>query len=229
MRFGNKGSMPVLLISKMKATRYPYFGLELLVPEHMWIEDVCTYDISAKYGIAYWWFNRQKFYIDRHDSPSHRKEVQTHMRILSVVRIKAYSRYGLESAPSTRSSRSSFWFRQMDVIRGSQVMEPKLRWDAIGYEFKHDYTIIESPQAVIFPVNKNERKIMRFNEIYRFSDDTLTHISETLDYRVKEFKIKRLNSAIERRLKTRRIYRNLECFVGGRVRDIGYRLLRRTE
>ncbi|GKB37849.1 hypothetical protein Tco_0882791 [Tanacetum coccineum] len=88
--------MLVLSISKMKAARYPDFGLELLVPEQMWIEDVCTYDISAKYGIAHWWFNRQKFYIDRHDSPSHRKEVRTHMRILSVVRIKAYSRYGYD-------------------------------------------------------------------------------------------------------------------------------------
>ncbi|GKD79929.1 hypothetical protein Tco_1342550 [Tanacetum coccineum] len=73
---------------------------------------------------------------------------------------------------------------------------------------------------------------MRFNEIYKFSDGTLTRILEALDYRVKEFKIKRPNlsmntrfwtqkdvtrskefmSAIERRLKTRRIYRNLECF-----------------
>ncbi|GKC33267.1 hypothetical protein Tco_1040561, partial [Tanacetum coccineum] len=42
--------------------------------------------------------------------------------------------------------------------------------------------------------------------------------------RCKEFK-----AAIERRLKTRRIYQNLECFVGGRVRDIDYRLLHRTE
>ncbi|GJZ96353.1 thiamine phosphate phosphatase-like protein [Tanacetum coccineum] len=35
--------------------------------------------------------------------------------------------------------------------------------------------------------------------------------------------------AIERRLKTRRIFRNLECFVSGRVRDIDYRLLQRTK
>ncbi|GJT92740.1 hypothetical protein Tco_1081585 [Tanacetum coccineum] len=40
LRFGNKGSMHVLSISKMKAARYPDFGLELLVPEQMWIEDV---------------------------------------------------------------------------------------------------------------------------------------------------------------------------------------------
>ncbi|GJT95356.1 hypothetical protein Tco_1090874 [Tanacetum coccineum] len=37
-----------------------------------------------------------KFYIDRHDSSSCRKDVRTHMRILSVVRIKAYSRYGYD-------------------------------------------------------------------------------------------------------------------------------------
>ncbi|GKC36208.1 hypothetical protein Tco_1048592 [Tanacetum coccineum] len=35
LRFGNKGSMHVLSISKIKATRYPDFGLELLVPEQM--------------------------------------------------------------------------------------------------------------------------------------------------------------------------------------------------
>nr|GFB67558.1 hypothetical protein [Tanacetum cinerariifolium] len=61
------------------------------------------------------------------------------------------------------------------------------------YEFKHDYTIIESPRVVVFPVNNNKRRIMRFNEIYKFSDGTLTRILEALAYRVKEFKIKRLN------------------------------------
>nr|GEU70271.1 putative nucleotidyltransferase, ribonuclease H [Tanacetum cinerariifolium] len=62
-----------------------------------------------------------------------------------------------------------------------------------SYEFKHDYTIIESPRAVVFLVNNNERKIMPFNEIYKFSDGTLTQILEALAYRVKEFKIKWLN------------------------------------
>ncbi|GKB97594.1 hypothetical protein Tco_0983731, partial [Tanacetum coccineum] len=117
--------------------------------------------------------------------------------------------------------------------------------DAKGYKFKHDYTIIESPHAVVFPVGNNEQKIMRFNEIYKFSDGTLTNIMEALDYRVKEYKVNRLNPgmnmqfwtdkdvarskefkhAIEQRLKTRRIFQNLECFVGGRVQDINYMLL----
>ncbi|GJR89148.1 hypothetical protein Tco_0213159 [Tanacetum coccineum] len=118
-----------------------------------------------------------------------------------------------------------------------------------GFEYKHDYTIINSPYAVVFPINNNERKIMRFNKIYKFSDGTLTNILEALDYRVKEYKVNQLNlgmnmrfwtakdmtrskeftHAIEWRLKTRRIFRNLECFVGGRVQDIDYILLQRTE
>nr|GEV91339.1 hypothetical protein [Tanacetum cinerariifolium] len=94
--YGNKGNSLALSISKMKAARYPDFGLKLLVLEPLWIDDVCTYDISAKYGISHWLFNRQKFYVDRHDSLSSRKEVRTHMRILSVVSIKVYSRYGYD-------------------------------------------------------------------------------------------------------------------------------------
>ncbi|GKC38316.1 hypothetical protein Tco_1050700 [Tanacetum coccineum] len=96
LRYGNKGSKPTLSISKMKAASYSDFGLELLVPEQMWIDEVCTYDISAAYVISHWWFNRHKFYIERRDSLSHRREVRKHMRILSVVSIKAYSRYGYD-------------------------------------------------------------------------------------------------------------------------------------
>nr|GEV82079.1 hypothetical protein [Tanacetum cinerariifolium] len=83
--YGNKGSEHALSISKMKAARYLDSGLELLVPKKMWINEVCTYDISTSYG-------------------------------------------------------------------------------------------------------NNERKIMRFNEIYKFSDGRLTNIMEALDYRVKEYK-----------------------------------------
>ncbi|GJW84607.1 hypothetical protein Tco_0157752 [Tanacetum coccineum] len=162
LRYGNKGSKPALSISKMKAARYPDFGLELLVPKQMWIDEVCTYDISAAYGISHWWFNRQKFYIERHDSPSRRREFRKHMRILSVVRIKAYSRYGdfedlnllllqghLNHLPGSR---------QTYAIYCCQTMDPKLG----------DLT------------------------------------AEALDYRVKEFKIKRLNMGMNMRFWTQK-------------------------
>nr|GEZ35226.1 hypothetical protein [Tanacetum cinerariifolium] len=90
--------------------------------------------------------------------------------------------------------------------------------------------------------------MMRFKEIHKFSDGTLQQIVEALDYRVKEFRINRLNPglnmrfwtrkdldrcnafmfAIQRRLRTRRIFCNLKSFVGGRVRKGDYKLLKRT-
>nr|GEY54843.1 hypothetical protein [Tanacetum cinerariifolium] len=250
-----KGSSLALSISKIKAASYLEFGLELLVSEQIWIDDVCTYDISAKYSISHWWFNRQKFYIDKHASPSRQNEVRSTMRILNVVRIKAYSRYGYDYLSEIILRRADFqehtsaekdfknlhpsdfedlnflllqdhlghlpssdkrmlstavklWTRNL-VIRQrvedfqlgiksyqTQLNLTKLGWDATGYEFKHNYTIIESSRVVVFPVNNNERKIMWFNEIYKFSNGTLIRILGALAYRVKEFKIKRLNPSM---------------------------------
>ncbi|GJY24393.1 retrovirus-related pol polyprotein from transposon TNT 1-94 [Tanacetum coccineum] len=88
---------------------------------------------------------------------------------------------------------------------------------------------------------------------FKDNDSTLTdthlRIDEALDYRVKEFKVNRMNLglntqfwtrkdidrskefmfAIQKRLNTRRIFCNLECFVGGRIREGDYKLLQRTE
>nr|GFC09880.1 hypothetical protein [Tanacetum cinerariifolium] len=86
LRYGSKGSGPTLSISKMKAVYYPDAGLEQMVPDQFWIEEECKYDIVAMYGISHWWFQRQRFYIDRHTSEGDHRAVRTHMQILSVVR-----------------------------------------------------------------------------------------------------------------------------------------------
>ncbi|GJR62565.1 hypothetical protein Tco_1504727 [Tanacetum coccineum] len=166
LRYGNKGIRPVLSISNMKAASYPDFGLELLMPEQMWIEDVCTYDKNAEYG-----------HLD-HLPGSDKRMLSTAVKLWTRNLV---IRHRVED------------FQLSIESYQTQLNLSKLGWDAKGYEYKYNYTIIESPRAVVFSVNNNERKIMRFNEIYKFSDGTLTRILEALDYRVKEFKLKRLN------------------------------------
>ncbi|GJU25207.1 hypothetical protein Tco_1163828 [Tanacetum coccineum] len=276
LRYGSKGSRPALSISKMKAAYYPDVGLEQMVPDQMWIEEECKYDIAAMYGISHWWFQRQRFYIDRHTSEGDRRTVRTHMRILSVVRIEVFSLYGydymkkivlrhLNHLPpidkKILTTAVNLWTRNL-VIRQrvedfqlgiksyqTQLNLTKPQWDATGFEFKHDFTIIDSPRAVTFRDIYGVQMIMRFNEIHKFSDNTLQQIDEALDYRVKEFKVNKMNPgldtrfwtrkdverskefmfAIQTRLKTRRIFHNLESFIGGRVREGDYRLLQRTK
>nr|GFB15482.1 hypothetical protein [Tanacetum cinerariifolium] len=90
LRYGSKGRRSALSVSKMMAAYYPDTGLEQMVPDQFWIEEECKYDI------AHWWFQRQRFYIDRHTSKGDRSAVRTHMRILSVVRIEVFSMYGYD-------------------------------------------------------------------------------------------------------------------------------------
>nr|GEX73031.1 E-beta-farnesene synthase [Tanacetum cinerariifolium] len=280
LRYDSKGSRPALFISKMKAAYYLDVGLEQVVPDQMWIEEECKYDIAA---IA----------------------VRTHMRILSVVRIEVFSMYGYDSMKKIVLRRTdlnehviakrdfkylypsdfedmyllnlkghlnhlppkdkkiltnavNLWTRHL-VIRQrvkdfqlgiescqTQLNLTKPQWDATGFEYKHDYTVIDSPRAVTFRDRYGVQMIMRFNEIHKFSDGTLQQIDEALDHRVKEFKINRMNPGLNtrfwtrkdvdrskafmfanpKRLKTRRIFRNLESFVGGRVIDGDCRLLK---
>ncbi|GJS96579.1 hypothetical protein Tco_0803547 [Tanacetum coccineum] len=90
---GDKERNRALSISKLKAALYQDFGLEELVPS-LWIESEREYDISAAYDITHWWFSRKQFYINKHSEPSDRDAVRSHMRILNVISIKTYERYG---------------------------------------------------------------------------------------------------------------------------------------
>ncbi|GKC29672.1 hypothetical protein Tco_1036966 [Tanacetum coccineum] len=103
------------------------------------------------------------------------------MRILGVVRIKSYSRYGYD-------------YLKEITLRKADYQE----YTIAEKDFKNLYpSYFEDLNLVllqvVFPVSNNVRKIMRFNEIYKFSDGTLTNILEALDYRVKEYKVNRLN------------------------------------
>nr|GEW73575.1 retrovirus-related Pol polyprotein from transposon TNT 1-94 [Tanacetum cinerariifolium] len=205
LRYGSKGNRSALSISKMKAAYYPDVGLEQMVPDQFWIEEECKYDIAVMYGISHWWFQRQRFYIDRHTSEGDRGAVRTHMRILSVVRIEVFSLYGYDYMKKIVLRRADLnehviaerdfkylypsdfkdlyllnlhghlnhlppkdkkilstainqWTRHL-VIRqrvedfqlGTESYQTQLnltkpQWDVMGFEYKHDYTVIDSPR-----------------------------------------------------------------------------------
>ncbi|GKC46694.1 hypothetical protein Tco_1064416 [Tanacetum coccineum] len=81
----------------------------------------------------------------------------------------------------------------------TQLNLTKPRWDAKGFEYKHDFKVIDSPRAVTFREKYGVQMIMRFNEIYKFSDGTLHQIDEALDYRVKEFRVNWMNPGLDTR------------------------------
>ncbi|GJR34324.1 hypothetical protein Tco_1210008 [Tanacetum coccineum] len=140
-----------------------------------------------------------------------------------------------------------------DLQLGIESYQMKLNltqpdWDASDFLFKEDYTIVSKPRAVIYRDRNDQKKLMQETEVHKFSDGMLNRILDK-DHMVKDFKLFKYNPSmetriwseddrrrskqfmevIERRLKIRRIFRNIESFVGGRLRDVDYRLIQRTE
>nr|GEW67818.1 hypothetical protein [Tanacetum cinerariifolium] len=157
----NKGSGQDLSISKMKAARYLDFGLELLVPEHLWINEVCT---MTSVPLTVYLIGGL---IVKNSTLTNTLLTQAARNTRLQKRI---SKADDSHAAPTRNL--VIQQRVEDFQLGIESYQKHLNltkpgWDEKGFEYKHDYTIIESPRVVVFPV--------------------------ALDYRVKEYKVNRLN------------------------------------
>nr|GEY47186.1 hypothetical protein [Tanacetum cinerariifolium] len=98
------------------------------------------------------------------------------------------------------------------------------------------YTAYSNPRGFIYQNKDKKNRLMRIDELYKFSDGTLNDVRNALDDRLKGIRMQYLPTiiwrrgdkdkaavmiqAIEKMLKTRRIMRSLEKFVGGQL-DVG--------
>ncbi|GJQ94262.1 hypothetical protein Tco_0005401 [Tanacetum coccineum] len=158
------GGPPELSIFKMKAAWYPEFGLELLVSEQMWIKDVCSYDISAKYGIVHCYDYLSEIVLRRADYQEHtiaKKDFKNlyprEFEDLNILLLQGHLDHLPGSDKRMLSTVVKLWTCNLvihqwveDFQLGIKSYQKQLNltkpgWDATGYEFKHKYTIIESP------------------------------------------------------------------------------------
>ncbi|GJV89836.1 hypothetical protein Tco_1533774 [Tanacetum coccineum] len=275
---GDKEQKTALSISKLKASPYLYFGLEELVTS-LWLKvnGIMTNQGSSTGSHLVVQKRRKEFYINKHSEPSDREAVRSQMRILSVIRVKTFKKYGynylreiilrradykeykiskkdfknlhpndfedlylsiFQDKNSTICLKShkislytpavNMWIRNL-VIR-NRVGDLQLRiesyqtklnlerpnWDATDYFFKEDYTIVPKPRAVIYRDRNVSVKVDEGMETRKWSEDDKR--------RSKDIHL----SGSRKRLQIRRIFQSLESFVGGRIRDIDYRLINRT-
>ncbi|GJX78334.1 hypothetical protein Tco_0325145 [Tanacetum coccineum] len=150
---------PALSISKMKATHYPDVGLEQMVPDKMWIEEECKYDIAA---------------------------------IFCTVK------------SSLVTLNSSITADKRFSLLLSTLIDQKWSTKTTVEDYLLGIDDIDSPRAITFRDKYGVQMIMRFNEIHKFSDGTLQQIDEVLDYRVKEFRVNRMNPGLDTRFWTKK-------------------------
>ncbi|GJT29036.1 hypothetical protein Tco_0909311 [Tanacetum coccineum] len=109
------------------------------------------------------------------------------------------------------------------------------------------YTTLLEPQGVIYEDKLKRKRLMRTNELYKFSDGTLISVCNTLNQMLKNLRLGYNNDMkrrkwtatdqkrthimikdINQQLLHRRIMRSLEKFIGGRDYGTDYILLQRT-
>nr|GEU85385.1 hypothetical protein [Tanacetum cinerariifolium] len=129
-------------------------------------------------------FKRKEFYITRHDAPSDRNKVRSHMRILSLISLKIYERY-------------MYTFLKEIVLRRADYKEYKIS-DA---DFKNLHLNDFEDLYLLHLQDKfDQKKMMRETKVHKFSDGTLNRILDKLDHMVKDFKLFEYNPSMEIRI-----------------------------
>ncbi|GJW47455.1 hypothetical protein Tco_0079101 [Tanacetum coccineum] len=199
---GSKERRSALSISKLKATNYPDFRLEELVPllhsapsdrrvviSHMRILSVISLKTISRYGYTYLkeivlcraGYNEYK--IVESDFKNLHPNDSEDMYLLHV------------QGKINHLSRSD----KVNLFNATKLNLTELNWDAFYFLFKEDYTIVSKPRAVIYIDRNDQKKMMRETEVHKFSDGTLTRILERLDHMVKDLRLFMYNPGIEKK------------------------------
>ncbi|GKD01632.1 hypothetical protein Tco_1171906 [Tanacetum coccineum] len=213
--------------TKTKAAQYDLPGIEDMVP-NIWSPVKVAYDKYALWGISHWREQRKSFYAYARGMQS-RGDVYSTKRILAVTHVKVMRKHGygyLEEIVVRRADNVLYRFKEGDDVADFAIA---LRM------FTRSLVIQKRVEDLQLGVESYQKKInvVRSDELYKFSDGTLTRLLSSLDDITKnidmEYFPKRRWSTLEKKrahfmikdinklLKERRMMRSLEKFVGGRL------------
>ncbi|GJV97430.1 hypothetical protein Tco_1549007 [Tanacetum coccineum] len=266
-RGGSNDTKYTASMTKSKATRYELKGIEDMVP-NLWSPVKVVYDRYALLGISHWRTKRQNFYGYTTKMASNHNVYST-KRILSIISVKVNEWYGyghIEEIVVKRANRQLYTFKEgnfkrlhLNVIKDMLLLIVQNKLNnlngnvvihlaaSLHMSRRPAYTTLSNPQGVIYEDKLKQKRFMRADELYKFSDGTLISVHDTLSQMLHELHLG-YNKAMRRRLWTRldqqrtrimiksinqklldrRILRSLEKFIGGREYGEDLRLLQRT-
>nr|GEW92938.1 hypothetical protein [Tanacetum cinerariifolium] len=193
-------------LNKTKAAKYELPGIEDMVPNLRSLTKV-AYDKHALLGTSHWEPKRQRFYeyaskrVSKHD-------VYSTKRILAVtnVKVKVWYGYGhLEEIGVRRSHQQLYKIMKGDFLQlhlkdteDMLLLVKRVEDHQLGFESyqkklniskprtreedlsrRAPYTTLSDPQGVIYEDKLNRKRLIRSNELYKFSDGTLQSVQDT--------------------------------------------------
>ncbi|GJY84506.1 hypothetical protein Tco_0497882 [Tanacetum coccineum] len=227
LKTGNKERKYDASLTKTKATRYDLKGIEDMIPR------------------------------SRNATTLHH-EVFSRMKILSGIRIKVDKqfRYGyLNEIVVRRANQEEYTIKEIDFSRLHLnniedmfllYVQHKLH-KLTGDEIVDLVNALRTLTQVVYINKSNRKRLMRADELYKFCDGTLKSVHNNLHEMLHNFVLGYNHGMLKRSwtekdqkrtdeivklianlLLERQITRSLECFVGGRMVEMDYRLLTRT-
>ncbi|GJU09376.1 hypothetical protein Tco_1131772 [Tanacetum coccineum] len=196
------------------------------------------YDKFALWGISHWGKKQRKFYAFV-TSRELARDVYSKRRIIAVTKVEIVEWHDYKHLD---------WIivrRDDDALYNYQKNLAHKACTYISFMRRSDaYTPYIQSRGFIYENKDKKNRLMRIDELHKFSDGTLDDVRTALNDRLKGIRMEYLPQtfwsqrdkanaramiqAIDKRLKTRRIMRSLERFVGGRPYEGDLRLLQRT-
>nr|GEY29742.1 hypothetical protein [Tanacetum cinerariifolium] len=192
-------------ITKTKAADYGHIKwIEDLVPKTMWIQEPVCYDKHALWGIAHWGRKLQQFYdfaVNREST----RDVYSKRRIIAVTELKIVEWHNYKHLDwitlTNLTVEERFAFnvshrmfirsiiiqrRVEDLQLGVESYQKKLnltRSDTYRSDLKckEAYSAYSNPRGFIYQNKDKKNRLMRIDELHKFSDGTLTDVHTALD------------------------------------------------
>nr|GEU72974.1 hypothetical protein [Tanacetum cinerariifolium] len=161
-------------VTKTKTAIYELKWIEDLVPE-LWSPVVVKYDKHAYFGTSHWGLKRQTFY--RYASNlTVSKDVYSRRRIIAVTRLTSMKKYYYGHLEEIEVE---------DLQLGIESYQKKLNLTKPNtyrsdIRNKTTYTLHSDPHGIIYVDQSKRKRLMRTDELYKFSDGTLNDVRTAL-------------------------------------------------
>ncbi|GJU64053.1 hypothetical protein Tco_1245888 [Tanacetum coccineum] len=240
-------------VTKTTAADYGHIKwIEDLVPNSMWSQTIVKYDKFALWGISHWGKKRRQFYAFATLRESAR-DVYSKRRIIAVTKFQR-SDFAQTTTIAFNVSLRMFTRRVViqrrveDLQLGVESYQKKLNLtkpDTYRSNLRRQdaYTPYSDPRGFIYENKDKKNRLMRIDELHKFTNGTpkkdevrtasndrlkgirMEYLPQTFWSQRDKANARAMIQAIDKRLKTRRIMRSLERFVGGRPYGGDLRLL----
>ncbi|GJV70228.1 hypothetical protein Tco_1485737 [Tanacetum coccineum] len=190
-------------VTKTKAADYGHIKwIEDLVPNRMWSQVPVSYDKHALWEISHWGRKRQQFYGFATNKESAR-DVYSKYRIIALTNLTVEERLAFNVSLRMFTRSIVIQRRVEDLQLGVKSYEKKLNLtkpDTYRSYLKRReaYTAYSNPRGLIYQNKDKKNKLMRIDELHKFSDGTLNDVRTTLNDHLKGIRMKYLPQTIWR-------------------------------